>query len=156
MIIVFGTLTIDMYIPSGVLPDVNAHVRCAHYQSFPGGKGANQAFSASRSGAKTAIIGKIGDDAFGRRSTASLKRESILGSGIGKGDLSTGCDIILPGQGEDKTIVSCIGANAEATSSQIPNEILTPKNTVVAQLLIPVEETLDLFTRAKELSLIHI
>ncbi len=150
MIIVFGTLEIDVYIPAEKLPELGQHIRCDDYDSFPGGKGANQAFSASRAGSKTAIIGRIGDDAFGRRSTQNLKRESILGSGIGMVDRPTGCSYMLPGIGEDMTIISCEGANMETTSEQVPNEILNASNTVVAQLLIPVEQTIDLFRRAKD------
>lgn len=150
MIIVFGTLEIDVYIPAQKLPELGQHVRCEDYDSFPGGKGANQAFAAGRAGSKTAIVGRIGDDSYGRRSTQNLKRESILGSGIGIVDRPTGCSFMLPGVGEDKTIISCQGANMETTSEQVPNEILGPDNTVIAQLLIPVEQTTDLFKRAKE------
>ena len=150
MIIVFGTLNIDIYIPAGALPDAGQHIRLDNYESFPGGKGANQAFAASRTGVKTAIIGQIGDDGFGRRSTRNLKKESILGAGIGTSEKPTGCSFLLPGVGEDKTIISCASANLDTTSNQIPNEILMPKNMVVAQLLVPFEETLDLFTRAQE------
>lgn len=150
MIIVFGTLEIDVYIPAKTLPQLGQHVRCDDYDSFPGGKGANQAFASGRAGSKTAIIGRIGDDSYGRRSTQNLKRESILASGIGIVDRPTGCSFMLPGEGEDMTIISCEGANMETTSEQIPNEILTSENTVVAQLLIPVVQTTDLFQRARE------
>jgi len=149
MIIVFGTLNIDIYIPAGELPVAGEHIRLDGYESFPGGKGANQAFAASRSGAKTAIIGQIGDDGFGRRSTRNLKKESILAAGIGMSEKATGCSFLLPGAGEDKTIISCASANLDASADQIPNEALTPRNMVVAQLLIPVEETLDVFERAR-------
>ena len=149
MIIVFGTLNIDIYIPAEALPQPAQHIRLDAYESFPGGKGANQAFAASRAGVKTAIIGQIGDDGFGRRSTRNLKKESILGAGIGMSDKPTGCSFLLPGVGEDKTIISCASANLDTLSEQIPNEILTPKNMVVAQLLVPIEQTIDLFERAQ-------
>lgn len=149
MIIVFGSLLIDLYIPIDQLPVAGSQVSGGDYTSYPGGKASNQAVSARRSGAKTAIIGQIGNDGFGRRSTQNLKRENILGSGIGQNDRPTGCAIILPGTGEDKTMISCPGANLEARSDQVPNEILGPKSTVIAQLLVPIEETLDLFARAR-------
>jgi|AntRauTorcE11897_2_1112592.scaffolds.fasta_scaffold00994_16 ribokinase len=150
MIIVFGSLLIDLYIPLDEMPTAGSQVLSGDYTSYPGGKGANQGFAAKRAGAKTAIIGCIGDDAFGRRSTQNLRREGILGSGIGTGERPTGCAVILPGSGEDKTMISSPAANLETRSDQIPNEILDSKNTVVAQLLVPYRETLDLFRRAKE------
>ena len=150
MIIVFGTLNIDIYIPVDELPAPGTQIRCEDYASYPGGKGANQAYAAARAGSKTALIGRIGDDAFGRRSTYNLKQQSILGSGIGIVDRPTGCAFILPGVGEENTMISSPGANFETTSEQVPNEILKPENTVLAQLLIPIEQTIDLFTRARE------
>ena len=150
MLIILGSLNIDIFIPVDTVPKIGDHVSCDDYTSYPGGKGANQAYAAARAGAKTALIGRIGDDAFGRRSTYNLKKQGILGSGIGIVDRPTGCSFVLPGIGEENTIIYSPGANFETTSEQIPNEILKPENTVVGQLLIPVEQTVDLFTRARE------
>ncbi len=150
MIIVFGSITIDMYIPVDTMPAPGSHTRCEDYTSYPGGKGANQAFAAARAGAKTALIGRIGDDAFGRRSTYNLKQQSILGSGIGRSERPTGAAFILPGTGEEKTIIASPGANFDCTHDQIPDSILKPENTVIGQLLIPLKETLRLFERAKK------
>tara|TARA_B100001971_G_C18206672_1_gene548065 strand:+ start:333 stop:1262 length:930 start_codon:yes stop_codon:yes gene_type:complete len=150
MIIILGSLNIDMYIPAEKIPAPGESIRCADYTSYPGGKGANQAYAAARAGAKTALIGRIGDDAFGRRSTYNLKKQGILGSGIGIVERPTGCTFILPGTGEENTVIHSPGANFETTSEQIPNEILKSENTVIGQLLIPTEQTIDLFTRARE------
>ena len=43
----------------------------------PGGKGSNQAVAASRAGAKTAIISRIGDDEIGRTIIENLKFNNI-------------------------------------------------------------------------------
>ena len=151
MIIVFGSLNIDLYMPLDTLPTAGSQATSLHdYDSYPGGKGANQAFAAARAGAKTVMVGTIGDDGFGRRCTQNLKREGVLGSGIGTVNRPTGCALILPGSGEDKTVISSPAANLESRSDQIPNEILTPEHTVVAQLLVPTAEIIDLFTRARD------
>ena len=52
------------------------------FTAYPGGAPANVAVAASRLGAKTAFIGKVGDDAFGRMLTETLKNEDVDTSGL--------------------------------------------------------------------------
>lgn len=47
------------------------------FQTFIGGKGGNQATAAARLGADVSMIGRVGDDDFGRAITAQLQREGI-------------------------------------------------------------------------------
>ena len=91
MIIVFGSMNIDMVMPVERFPNPGETVLCAtDYLSRPGGKGANQAVAAVRAGAKVAIVGQVGDDAFGRRSVNNLKTQSSWTSGIGTSTRPTG------------------------------------------------------------------
>ena len=46
------------------------------YAANPGGAPANLSVAAARLGARTAFIGKVGDDAFGRYLTDVLKKDS--------------------------------------------------------------------------------
>ena len=47
------------------------------FAAFPGGAPANVAVAASRLGAKTGFIGKVGADSFGRELRATLERDSV-------------------------------------------------------------------------------
>mgnify|MGYP000018576773 FL=1 len=47
------------------------------YAANPGGAPANLSVAASRLGARTAFIGKVGDDAFGRYLTDVLKKDGV-------------------------------------------------------------------------------
>jgi ribokinase len=47
-----------------------------------GGKGFNQAVAARRLGADVAVVGRLGDDQFGRRFLDALDREGIDGTGV--------------------------------------------------------------------------
>jgi ribokinase len=150
MIIVFGSLDIDMIMPVGHFPKPGETVQCtADYLSHPGGKGANQAVAAARGGAKVAVVGKVGDDSFGRRCVNNLKNQSIWASGIGISDnRPTGCaTIAVDSSGTNLSIVAP-GANLETTSDQVPDEVCIPKNMVLAQLAVPPKETFSVLARA--------
>lgn len=157
MILVFGSLNIDMMMPVEFFPKPGETVLCAtDYISSPGGKGANQAVAAARVGAKVAVVGKVGDDSFGRRCVSNLKHQSILTSGIGISDRPTGCaTIAVDAQGENFCIVAS-GANLEVTSDQVPDEILTIKNIVLAQMEVPMKETFSVLSRAYERGVVTI
>ena len=75
-IVTLGELLIDLT-QNGT--DELGHGR---FTAYPGGAPANVAVAAARLGAKSAFIGKVGDDAFGRSLTAVLEREGIDVSGL--------------------------------------------------------------------------
>lgn len=52
------------------------------FTAYPGGAPANVAVAAARLGAKTGFIGKVGNDAFGRSLTETLKKEGVDVSGL--------------------------------------------------------------------------
>ncbi len=52
------------------------------FTAYPGGAPANVAVAAARLGARTGFIGKVGDDAFGRFLTETLKTEDVDVSGL--------------------------------------------------------------------------
>jgi ribokinase len=151
MIIVFGSLNIDMVMPVGHFPKPGETVLCtADYLSHPGGKGSNQAVAAARGGAKVAVVGKIGDDSFGRRCINNLKNQSIWASGIGTSDTRpTGCATIAVDSNGGNISIVAPGANLEATSDQVPDEVCTPKNMILAQLEVPSQETFSVLARAR-------
>lgn len=152
MIIVFGSMNIDMILPVDRFPHPGETVLCsADYLSRPGGKGSNQAMAAAKAGAKVAMVGKVGDDGFGRRSVANLKSQSIWTAGVGISDRPTGCSTI----GVDRTGANIVmvapGANLDATADQVPDEILIDKNIVLAQMEVTAAETFAVLERAHAL-----
>ena len=149
MIIVFGSLNIDMVMPVGHFPQPGETVLChVDYLSRPGGKGSNQAVAAARAGAKVAFVGKVGDDSFGRRCINNLKNHSIWAAGIGVSDRPTGCaTIAVDAQGANFVIVAP-GANLDATADQVPDEVMTEKNILLAQMEVPAPETFAVLARA--------
>ncbi len=149
MIIVFGSLNMDMAIKLDRLPVAGETVLSEGYDLFPGGKGANQALAAARAGAKVALVGKVGDDSYGRILTESLKRDGVMVSGVGKSnDKPTGTAVVVrDSQGENQIIVLS-GANVEVMSDQVPDEILTSDNVLMMQMELLPDETFSLMERA--------
>jgi ribokinase len=144
-------MNVDLVTPVSAFPNPGETVLCsADYISRSGGKGANQAIAAMRAGAKTVMVGKVGDDAFGRRSVNNLKTQGIWTSGIGISDTRpTGCAMIAVNAEGENTVIVAPGANLEATSDQVPDEVLVPKNVVLTQLECAPKETFSVLARAE-------
>src|ERR1700722_13369945 len=83
MIVVFGSLNIDMVMRLEKMPRPGDTVLCPAYQMVAGGKGANQAVAAVKAGASVKLFGKVGDDEFGRTVLKSLKESSVDLTGVG-------------------------------------------------------------------------
>jgi ribokinase len=149
MIIVFGSLAIDMSAKFDKLPEIGETVLSNDYTLGPGGKGANQALAAARSGAKVALVGRVGNDNYGRMVTDALKRDGVMVSGVGRSDHRTGTMIVARNQQGQKQSIVLSGANVDATHDQVPDEILTPQNLLLMQMELPVDQTITLLERAK-------
>jgi len=150
MIVVFGSLNINMTMPVDNFPNPGETIQCyKDYKSLPGGKGSNQAVAAARANAKVALVGKVGDDSFGRRSTKNLKNHGIWASGIGISDHPTGCSMVVVNNEGKNIVVTAPGANLDSTADQVPDEILTSKNILLAQLETDPTETFEVLAKAK-------
>ena len=149
MIIVFGSLNMDMCLAADRLPVPGETVICPAYEMLPGGKGANQALAASRYGGKVAIVGAVGNDGMGVRLTGGLKRAGVMTSGVGEApDLPTGCAVIMRDVKGENQVMVATGANAHTAHDQIPDEILRPGNIVMMQMEVRPEENWALARRA--------
>lgn len=150
MVIVFGSLNIDLIMKVKHQPVVGETVLTSTYEWLPGGKGCNQAIACARSGVKTAMVGQIGDDGFGTRILNTLKRDEVMTSGIARADDEpTGMAFITIDKNGDNQIVVASGANGLATAEQVPNEILTKDNVVLMQMEVQAEQNWDVIHRAK-------
>lgn len=148
MIIVFGSVNMDMIVPVDRFPVAGETLLGWDYEMTPGGKGANQALAAARTGAKVALVGKTGDDGMGNRILNGLRRDGVITSGVGRSDKPTGMAVIITIPGGEHQIIVAPGANSEATSDQIPDEILRPGGVVLLQMETPPAQNADLLRRA--------
>lgn len=150
MVIVFGSLNIDLVMQVKNQPHAGETVLTNTYEWLTGGKGCNQAIACARSGVKTAMVGKIGDDGFGTRILHALKRDEVLTSGIVRSDDEpTGMAFITVDKKGENQIVVASGANRLATADQVPNEILHKDNVALMQMEVNYSENWDVIHRSK-------
>jgi ribokinase len=76
-VIVLGSLNMDVVVHVQALPLPGETVAAEGPDYYPGGKGANQAVAAARMGAAVAMLGAVGDDAFGAQLLDVLDTEGI-------------------------------------------------------------------------------
>ena len=76
-ILVVGSFVMDLITSTQQFPSEGQTVLGCDFQMAPGGKGANQAVQAARLGARVTMVGKVGDDLFGRRLIASSSEAGI-------------------------------------------------------------------------------
>jgi ribokinase len=79
--LVVGSLNMDLVAIAPRIPVVGK--RSSAYFTAPGGKGANQAYAAALLGGQVAMLGRMGDDEFGRQMRANLERAGCDSGGLG-------------------------------------------------------------------------
>ena len=110
-----------------------------------GGKGLNQAVAAARSGARTTMIGAVGNDEPGVRLRAVLDDNGIDSSYVAVSNDITGRAIIVVDDQGENTIVVVPGANGAVRLPQA----LPRCRVVVAQLEVPLATVTAGFAAAR-------
>jgi ribokinase len=141
-IVEVGSLNMDLVVRIPKIPRPGETLLGGVYRTFPGGKGANQAVAAARLGAHVAIIGCVGDDAFGREMRAILAREGIdITHVLVHPDEATGVALIqVDAQGQNSIAVAS-GANFRLTSANVEKamQIIDGFDALVMPLETPLE-----------------
>ena len=81
-VIVCGSLHLDIMVHAPRLPRLDETAVGQSWGLACGGKGGNQAVQAARLGARTAMIGRVGADDFGRRLCAHLDQAGVDRTGV--------------------------------------------------------------------------
>ena len=149
MIVVFGSINVDLIVPVPRLPRAGETVRGGDYAVLPGGKGANQALAARRAGAKVVLAGAVGADSFAGIALDLLRGDGVDTRLVRVVEQPTGCAAIMVSSEGENTIAVAPGANASARSDQVPDELLSAGTTLVVQMEVPPCETAMLIRRLR-------
>jgi ribokinase len=149
MIIVFGSINLDLIFPVDALPVGGETVLGRTLRIEPGGKGANQAVAAARDGAQVVFAGAVGRDALAADSLRLLEANGVDISRVVRADTSTGCAAICVDPQGRNLIAVASGANLAARQLQIEQGLLGRHATVLLQMENDPAETAALIARAR-------
>jgi ribokinase len=150
MIVVFGSLNVDLMLVATEHPRPGETVLCNASALSPGGKGNNQATAAKRAGADVAMIGTVGHDVLGDFLIDRLRAEGLDGARINRTHAAmTGCASVAVDRRGENVIYVASGANALARADDVADTLLARAGTVVCQMEVPPAETFRLLARAK-------
>lgn len=140
-IVVVGSINMDLVARAERIPITGETVQGLEFQTYPGGKGANQAVAVARLGYAVSMIGRLGSDVFGTELREHLQKSGIDVSAIRTADTSSGVAMIVVSPSGDNAIVVTPGANAAVTPSDIDANLerIRSAGLVLTQLEIPLE-----------------
>ncbi|PIT05663.1 ribokinase [Bradyrhizobium nitroreducens] len=149
-VFVAGSINMDVVATADRHPRIGETVAGRQVLYFPGGKGANQAVAASRLGAGTTLIGRLGKDAFGAELRQFLGDQGIdLGYVQDTAEAHTGTAIITVAK-SDNTIVVIPGANGLVGADDVGIVPMLKGDVAVSQFEIPLPTIAAFFRRARE------
>ena len=149
MIVVFGSVNVDLIVPVPRLPRPGETVLGNDYALLPGGKGANQALAARRAGADVVLAGAVGGDSFAGIALDLLRRANVDTRLVRIVEQPTGCAAIMVSSEAENMIAVAPGANSSTRSDQVPDELLGAGTTLVTQMEVPPSETALLIRRQR-------
>jgi ribokinase len=152
-VVVFGSINMDLVARTPRLPGPGETITGKVFQTFPGGKGANQAVACSRLGAKTYMVGRVGGDEFGEKLKDELEKAGVDHENVVVDTMtSSGVALIAVEDSAENTIIVIPGANGQVDDQDLIRleAVLTKSEVLLLQLEIPLEMVMAAAKLAKE------
>ena len=150
-IVVVGSINLDLVASADHIPKPGETIIGSNFQTFHGGKGANQAVAAGKLGHPTYMVGNVGDDPFGAELRQALMASRVNTDAVDTVQGSSGVALITIGSGGENNIVVVPGANGLLSPDHLKKAapILRQAGFLLAQLEIPLE-TVEYLARFAE------
>ncbi|WP_283579304.1 ribokinase [Limosilactobacillus ingluviei] len=149
---VLGSINVDTTYHMERFPEPGETLAAKDKSSAPGGKGANQAVAAARSGSQTYFIGMVGTDAEGKFMREALQADGIDTSHIGNDPHhGTGTALVTLDANGQNDIMVYGGANQAMTTANLKDldALMEEVDFLVTQFETPQEVALAAFKAAK-------
>lgn len=131
---VLGSFMKDLVTRAPRRPERGETLHGTDFDEYLGGKGVNQAVAASRAGARTAMVGRLGKDQYGEEflallDTGALAARIAAGASLidaaryanAAGALATTVPGAVPAMPHDATIRALLGADTSSTGPDSEN-----------------------------------
>jgi len=136
-ILVLGSFMMDQVVSTPRAPKNGETIIGDNFAVYPGGKGANQAVSASRLGGDVSMAGKVGEDKYGEDFLQTLNDEGINTTFIEKDSrYATGVGFVTSEHNGNNRIIVVPGANLKYNKKELLrlDSILESINILIIQL----------------------
>lgn len=153
MVIVVGSLNMDLVVRAPRIPRPGETVLGSDFKQVPGGKGGNQADAAAKLGAETAMIGAVGNDSMGDQLVHSLKKDGVnVDMVLVKENLPTGVAAIVVEDSGNNAITVAPGANSGLTPEDLTamGKVFERAKVMLVQLETPLDTVKSALRMARE------
>ncbi|MGG5369468.1 ribokinase [Enterococcus sp. AZ196] len=160
-ITVVGSINLDTTIRTEQFPKPGETIHSKEIFTNGGGKGANQAIAAARSGAQVDFIGAVGNDDGGKMLVDLLKQDGINTSGIDHLDsVRTGSAYVTVDDSGENSIVIYGGANQQISTEHIleNQKEISSSDYVIAQLetnLTSIERSFEIAQKGAAFTILN-
>jgi ribokinase len=149
-VLVVGSINMDQIFRLDHLPRPGETMLAGDVLTVPGGKGANQAVAAARMAGQVRMVGRLGDDPFGRSLRAALIADGVDVAAIREDAVAaTGVALILLAEGRDNSIIVASGANMRVAPADLDAVDWAAVGVLLVQLEIPFETVAAAMRRAR-------
>jgi ribokinase len=141
-IVVIGSSNTDMIVQVARIPRPGETILGGEFSTAAGGKGANQAVAAARSGGEVAFVARVGEDMFGQQAVEGFRKDQInVDHVLRDATAPSGVALIFVEQSGENSIAVASGANAKLVPQDIRDaeDLIRSAEMVVMQLETPLE-----------------
>jgi ribokinase len=140
-IVIVGSVTMDLVTRTPQIPRIGQTLIGTGFETTPGGKGANQAVAAARLGYPTAMVAKVGDDAYGPALLKNLAGAGVDTSAMEQVAGSSGLAPMFVADSGENSIVVVPGANGKMDRAIVDANagLIRSAGMVLCQLEIPMD-----------------
>lgn len=156
-VIVAGSINMDIIVFTDRHPKIGESIIGTDVQQFPGGKGANQAIASAKLQAQTRLLGRVGDDAFGRKLLEYISAHHVNHDIQTVAETPTGTALItVAASTSDNTIVVIPGANFALTPEDVESITISSGDVLLSQYEIPDVVIITLFQKGRKAGALNV
>jgi len=141
-IVVVGSSNTDMIVQVARIPRPGETILSGAFSMAAGGKGANQAVAAARSGARVTFVARVGDDLFGQKAIEGFQADGIDVRHVTRDpEAASGVALIQVEQTGQNSIAVAPGANGRLSPDDVraAKDAIESASMVVCQLEVRIE-----------------